>query len=380
MNDQDLREQFATWARPLHDAVPPPPSAIAQRASRRAARIGNACAVGLAVAVVTAVLLVLSAHSGPGEPGNPVPLDGGRGPYTSPPGSPYLATLSPGGDRMVIRNAATGAALGSFRPQHRADAFTWVAASQDDRLFVYAEQASRTGKASFFAVQLTAHGRLNSLQSAALASVTGQIYGMAVSPDDSAFAVATMPLNGLSRARIQVFGIDHERAPLEWTSPDGGAGELSWASPDALAFDWQDSHRESRSGLRILHVPASGSGSLSLLAASRLAVPEPQYAGTPQLTGDGATVLWDVSAGGANWLDEFSATTGRLLRRFPMAGRGAGQSMTYCGVLWASRTGGLVLTQCGHDQEWISSGRVHKVRLAMTIPASMVGERNTFAW
>jgi len=212
------------------------------------------------------------------------------------------------------------------------------------------------------------------------ASTTGQIYGMAVSPDDSAFAVATTPLSGLSRGRIQVFGIDHRRAPLEWTSPDGAAGELSWASSGMLAFDWQDSHRVSRSGLRILHVPGSGGGTRSLLTASRLAVPEPQNAGTPQLTTDGATVLWDVAAGRTTQLDEFSAATGRLLRRFPMGGRAAGQSMNYCGVLWASRTGESVITQCGADQEWIRGGRVHKVRLAMTIPASMVGERNTFAW
>jgi hypothetical protein len=91
-------------------------------------------------------------------------------------------------------------------------------------------------------------------------------------------------------------------------------------------------------------------------------------------------VLWDVAAGRTTQLDEFSAATGRLLRRFPMGGRGAMQSMNYCGVLWASRTGESVITQCGADQEWIRGGRVHKVRLVMTIPASMVGERNTFSW
>jgi hypothetical protein len=388
MNDQDLREQFETWAQPLHNAVPPPTSVIERRATRRRARIGAACAAGLAVAVVTAVLLFTGGISGQGEPGHPAPPLRGRGAYLFPPDSPYLATLSPDGGRMAVRNAATGAALSVLRPQHRGDAFTRVAASQDDRLFIVAEQASRTGKASFFAVRLTPHGRLNSVQNVPWASVSAQIYGIAVSPDDSAFAVATMPLSGLARARVQVFGIDHQRGPLEWTSP-GGAGALSWADNGTLAFDWQGASG-SGSGLRILHVPATGSGTRSLLGASRLAVPAPQYVGrartgswaqgTPQLTEDGKTVLWDVSAGRTTQLDEFSAATGRLLRRFPMGGQGAGHSTAYCGVLWASRTGDSVLTQCARDQEWISRGRVHKVRLALTIPDSMVGERNTFAW
>jgi hypothetical protein len=361
----------------LHESVPPPVSAIARRTTRRRARIGAACAAGLAVAVVTAVLLLLGGLSGPGEPGNPMPLDGGHGRYPSPPGHPFLMTLAPDGGRAVVRNAATGATVASLRPASPRGTFTWVAAAPDDRMFVLGEEIGSTGTTRFEALRL---GRIPTVLAGLGVSTTGQIYGMAVSPDDSAVAVATTPRSGLARGRIQVFGIGHQRPPLEWTSPVGAAGELSWTSSGTLAFDWQDTHRDSRSGLRILHVPGSGSGTRSLLGASRLAVPEPQYAGTPQLTADGATVLWDVAAGKANWLDEFSATTGRLLRRYPMAGRRAGQSMTYCGVLWASRTGDSVITQCGRDQEWIRGGRVHKVRLVMTIPASMVGERNTFAW
>ena len=40
MNDEDLREKFAAWARPLHEAVPPPAgsSAAGQEARRTAGR------------------------------------------------------------------------------------------------------------------------------------------------------------------------------------------------------------------------------------------------------------------------------------------------------------------------------------------------------
>ena len=58
MNDEDLRERFAAWARPLHEAVPPPAGVIRRRAQRHAARLGAAGASALAaVGVVAAVVI-----------------------------------------------------------------------------------------------------------------------------------------------------------------------------------------------------------------------------------------------------------------------------------------------------------------------------------
>src|SRR5262249_43057920 len=155
------------------------------------AHIGNACAFGLALAVVTAALLIPSLYSAPGTQGNPVPTAVGHGKYSSPPGHPFLMTLAPGGGRAVLRNAATGATLAALRPQYHGGSFAWVAAAPDDRLFVLGEGTGHPGTTKFEVLQLS--GGRPASRSAWQASTTGQVYGVAVSPDDSAFAVATMP-------------------------------------------------------------------------------------------------------------------------------------------------------------------------------------------
>ena len=93
-----------------------------------------------------------------------------------------------------------------------------------------------------------------------------------------------------------VFALTGHQAPREWTSTTGVASTPSWAGDNMLAVNWQNPHDTSPSGLRILQVTGSAGRPQSLLAASRLAIPEMKHAGMPQITQDGSTVLWNAAA------------------------------------------------------------------------------------
>jgi hypothetical protein len=56
MQDEELREQFSEWARPLRAAVPPAVSVIRKRAHRRTARVAAACVTAVAVVAASAIL------------------------------------------------------------------------------------------------------------------------------------------------------------------------------------------------------------------------------------------------------------------------------------------------------------------------------------
>ena len=56
MQDEDLREQFSEWARPLRAAVPPAVSVIRRRARRRTARVAASCVTAVAVLAAGGIL------------------------------------------------------------------------------------------------------------------------------------------------------------------------------------------------------------------------------------------------------------------------------------------------------------------------------------
>jgi hypothetical protein len=381
MHDQKLRDQFDDWARPLRDTAPPPVAVLRRRARRRRARLAAAGASALAV---TGVIVGLAVSGLPGrqDAATPILAVTARHPY--PPGEPYLITLDNRG--AEVRNEANGKVLKVLAPPRPGSSFTWVAAASD-RLFVLADQQDRTGVAYFYALRLGAAGQVVSLRLVPHSgAMNGQIYGMAVSADGSEFAVATMPRVPVTGpARVFVYGFGGARVPRGWVSSAGGVGTLSWAGDTRLAFYWEDTSQPARSGLRILATTlGSGGSALPLLSQSRLAVPEQNNSGSAQLTADGSTVLTAVAEGGSGAaaskvrLGEFAAASGRLLRWKPLTGTDDGT--TYCGVLWASRTGSTLITQCGHIQQAITGGKVTHIRLPMIIPNTMVGDQNTFAW
>jgi hypothetical protein len=398
MNDQKLRDQFEDWARPLRDAAPPAISVIRRRARRR---ITAMTVAGTSALAVTGLIVGLAVGAVPGLPalrpaatrsqaigGRPLPPDPAvtaRHPY--PAGDPYLVTLDNAGAAAVVRNMADGQVLRSLAPPQPGTAFTWVAAAASDRLFLLADQQDGTGVARFYALRLGAAGQVLSLRLVPRAgTITGQIYGLAVSADGSEFAVATSPrLPGPGPRKIRVRGLTRPHPAQTWTSNAGAALRLSWAADDRLAFYWEPSDHFSLPGLRILYVvPGPSAAPRPLLSSSLLTVPGLTNSVGAQLTPDGFTVLAAVTAGSSGQdaarvlLGEYSAKSAQLLRWLPLTGKDTG--LTYCGVLWSSRTGGTLITQCGNVQQAITDGKVTRIRLPLTIPAAAAGWQDTFAW
>jgi hypothetical protein len=395
MNDQQLREQFDAWAEPLRATPPPALGAIRRRARRRVARMaaggGSALAVtGLIIGLGISGWPGLSAaNSGPDTVGSAAPGPAVTAAHPFPPSDPYLVTLDQGGRQATVRSEADGKVLRVLTPPGSGGQFTWVAAAASDRLFLLADQHGRTGAAHFYALRLGPAGQFLSLRLVPGASnLTGQIYGLAVSPDGTEFAVATTPTVPGTQpvSRLWVGGLTRSRPAQTWTSNVGEASTLSFAGDDQLALYWQDNSQDSRSGLRILNVAPRPDGGYArpLPGASRLAVPNQNNSGSAQITADGSTVLSAVAQGSSGAaavkvrLGEFSAASGRLVRWLPLTGQGTG--ITYCGVLWSSRTGSTLITQCGQVQQAITGGKVTRIRLPMIIPNGMVGGQNTFAW
>jgi hypothetical protein len=392
MNDEDLRERFAAWARPLHEAVPPPAGVIRRRARRHAARLGAAGASALAaVGVVAAVViggLLAPASRGPsgrscGAASRPVPSATApcNARHWFPPGYRYLVTIDPYPSKALVKDAATGATVGVIQPPQADTQFRHVAAAPGDHVFVLADEEPVGGQAWFYELRLGRGGRPVSFRQVPGTYTTRSIItGLAVSSDGTRLAVTTESWEPPGPSHVWVFALTGHQAPREWTSTTGVASTPSWAGDSTLAVNWQNSHDTSPSGLRILQVTGSGGRPQSLLGASRLAIPEMKHAGMPQITQDGSTVLWNAAAGGVTRLYEFAAATGRLLRSVPLAGQGSGRHPASCAVLWSGSTGSLLLAQCDHRQETIAGTAVTRVRLAVPIAVSTYIQSRWFAW
>jgi hypothetical protein len=405
MQDQELRERFADWARPLQDTVPPPVAVIRTRARRRVVRRGAAGAVTLAAAGVAAGLVIGGlpgagpSRPAPAAPGAPSPAAtggttiGGKVPdntapvgslanRTVPPDSPYLVQLSD--SQADIMRAATGTLTQTAVAPVSGYGFNWVAATPGDRVFILAAQTPDFSSTRFYVLHVSPDGTVGSLtQVPGAAGVTGSIYGMAVSPDGSELAVATTPQGGTPPSRVWVFGLGSGGGSRLWTSSAGSATALSFAGDDRLGFAWEPGDATATGSgvqfrtLRIGEVAAGGTGSLT--ADSSVTVNSAIAGLDGQVTADGKTVLAVNETGAKATLQEFSAASGAL-RDTVTLGAPPASTAQFCGVLWASGDGSEVLTQCGTAEAWVAGGQVIPVRLAVTVPASQVGWANTFAW
>ncbi len=405
MQDQELRERFAEWARPLQDTVPPPVAVIRTRARRRVIRRGAAGAVTLAAAGVAAGLVIGglpgagASHPAPAAPGGPTPaaipgntIHGSNVPdntapvgtlstRTVPPGSPYLVELSDSG--ADIMNAATGTLIQTAVAPVSGYGFNWVAATPGDREFVLAAQTPSLSSTRFYVLRLTASGQMAGLTPVSgAAGVTGYIYGMAVSPDGTELAVATAPQSSTPTSRVWVVGLGAAGGARQWTSGAGLVNTLSFARDSRLGFTWEPGDAGPTGGgsqfrtLRVNSVQAGGTGSLT--GDSALTVNSADAGQGGQVTADGSTVLAVGQEHGKDTLEEFSAASGQLQDSIPLADA----TIQFCGVLWASADGSEVLTQCGTTQAWVAGGQAIGVKLGVTIPVpdSQVNWANTFAW
>jgi hypothetical protein len=377
MHDDQLREQFTSWAQPLQAARPPALPVLRRRARRRIA--GRATVAGLAVVGAVAVIAV-SGFPRAGHAPAQTPTLGGVPRYA-------VALGRIAGGAGTVLDPATGKVLGTVPTPTPQSDFQWVAAAADDRTFVLAEQP-RAATIRFYLLHLAANGRPGPLTRLDVPPLSdAQIYGMALTADASELAVSWLrfPASSFS-GHISVTTLA-TGATHTWTSAHGVAASVSWAGDRTLAFGWQDNTDHMRSGVRLLDTAAPGSNPL----ASRLVIPASFRAGrldalaNPLITQDGSTVFATMASGTINPVTgsgtksavvRFSARTGKLEAVLTRPAR----SVSFCGILWTDPRGRHLLVQCGTTQASIDGGHRTPIHLHQLIPASPIGYANTFAW
>jgi hypothetical protein len=371
MHDDQLREQFSTWAQPLQAARPPALPVLRRRARRRIAVRGVAVSA-LAVLGVAAVIAV-SGHPRAGHAHSVTPTVHGV--------PRYAVVLQHGGHDAAVLDMVTGKVVGRVTmPGPRAD-FEWVAAAADDRTFVLAGQVPVLA-VGFYVLHLGASGEPGQLAPLNVPPLrSAQVYGMALTADASKLAVAwqnypTGPV--ISHIRVTTLATGATRT---WSSAHGSASTVSWAGDRTLAFTWQDFDHQAQSGVRLLDTEAAGTSPL----ASRLLIPASARVdhlsspGNPVVTQDGSTLFATMAVSTETAIVRFSARTGELLAILvPPVPSGAHPG--YCGVLWTDPHGRHLFAQCGPFQASIEGNRPTRVRLHHFFPASPVGFANTFAW
>ena len=373
MHDDQLREQFTTWAQPLQEAARPPALDVLRRRGRRRTAF-RAATLGLAVLGAVAAIALsgfpqlgrspAAAAAAPGVPRYAVAL-----------GQHYK-----GGQAASVLDMVTGKVLGAVAVPVAGSDFEWVTAASDDRTFVLADQ-SPSLVIRFSLLHLAASGKPGRLTRLDVPPLhRSQIYGMALTADASKLAVAwqNIPVGPVT-SRISVTTLA-TGATRTWTSAQGGADNVSWAGDRTLAFNWEDTVRDARSGVRLLDTATAGTSPLD----SRLLIPASTRTATlsspgdPLITQDGSTVFAVMASGAKTAIASFSARTGKL--KAVLTPAPASQSLWYCGVLWTDPGGRHLITQCATTQDSIEGTRSTRIHLPRLIPASPIGPANTFAW
>ncbi len=376
MNDIELRERFDLWAAPLRATPPPGIAVIRGRARRRAGRL--TAAVGTVVAAVAvAAGLVVSGLGGPSIA--PRPAFWGSARYPAPPGQPFVLVNSSASGPAELRNIATGTVAAIVPPEGKGAMFTALAAAAGDRLFVLAWQ-DRNGELGFDAIKIGARGtHLRTMRLPILPLHGAQVYGITVNPAGTRLVFNTIPPGGGGPATLHAYNLVTGALIGSWQAT-GLVNLAYWPTADRLAIDWPSPAAGELGGLRILDTDRTFSTGSSLAADTQ---PDPAVRGYDRgaLTADGSMALAVTQSGSAEVIQEFSATTGRLLGTIPIgSARAEKQEPEFCGVLWASANGRDVLTQCGTRQQAVTNGRATPIRLPWRFLAQQDGAIMTFAW
>jgi len=364
MQDEDLREQFSEWARPLQAVVPPPVSVIRRRAHRRTARLATACVAAVAVLAAGGTLASREigasqapSHqvlAGPPRLGQLPAPDAGAG------AAPYYVAVSSDGSSAGVWDATNGKKLGTIpAPAEQSSQvgryttiFMSVAAAGDDRTFVLAASTNTSSRkavpVSLFEMRLAADGTPGPLRPLTFPrqqqGMVGQWYqniaGMALTAGGTKLAIATDRMyddkNGPADIEVITLATGATRT---WTSTPQAISSLSWAGDSTLAY--------ACGGVCLLDTTASGHD----LDQARLLIPwsTATYHGMqglqwPMITPDGSAVYVAMENGpGSIGLVEYSARTGRPLRVViqPQNIDGA-----FCGTLWSDPSGQHLTAAC----------------------------------
>jgi hypothetical protein len=413
MQDQELRELFDTWARPLRATPPPDIATLRRRAARRkTAWLATTAGTGLAVAGVLAGFLASGII-----PSRPAAKAGHGGlprsaAYAAPPGQPYVfvnssATFANQGSGPTtpaeLRNAATGKVVKVLRPVGQGASFANAAAAPGDRAFVLAQRNS-DGTLSLAEIRISASGKPGPLRliwrypyvcvavgpcvpSLTLPAGT-QPENMSVNAAGTRVSFLAATPNGLGGSLV-VYNLQTGTLIGRWPASNGigfaqflGTGDELVASVGGV-----DKGRD-----RLVDTSTAFRPGSSLLADSRPA----QTDGFPgsftqdgnvwmntnygQLGGAGVQPYGGPAATGNEVLIEYTARSGKPLRKFLIGPASALQGPHFCGVLWASANGGEMLTQCGTRQLEITGSHVTRVKLAWLLPSNTGFDTSTFAW
>jgi hypothetical protein len=385
MQDYELRDQFEEWAKPLRATPAPAVAALRSRIRRRTARTAAATGSALAVVGLVAGLLVAGGLAGSGKLGGPAFQAPGSA-YPAPPGQPYVFVNSSATFINVgavsatpaeLRNAATGKVVKVLRPVRRGVGFSNAAAAPGDRLFVLAQQDS-DGTLSFAEIRIGRSGMPGALRQVLpdLPMPAGtQVVSMAVNAPGTrlSFITAADP-NQSSSGSLVVYNLQTGTLIGSWPIDINGASFRFLGDGNNLVASIATVERGQD---RVVDTTTPFRPGSSLLADSR-----PYGAGSNfgTFTQDGNTGIEFVSNRGRVLLVEYSAASGKVLRKIPIGPSSATAGPYLCGALWASANGHEIWTQCGTRQLVIVGGHATQIRLAWLLPTDTTSGASEFAW
>ena len=291
-----------------------------------------------------------------------------------PASAPFLVVLdlqqagSPAVVYRISQQQPRPRPVATVRMQGRGATFTGVVAAADDRTFVLTgtSQSGRSLVTRYYELRLRSDGMVGGIVPLSLrlpGAPPGGLGIAAISPDGTRLAVAGQTGGP---ATIVVVSLA-TGAVRTWVTPGpaGQIGSLSWDGSRQLAFLWTapGGHRP---GLRLLDTAAAGR---SLLTSSRQLIAATvrlgRFAGLAYapITATGSAVFALMAeplrppAGPGSRLAvvAFSPRTGqpvRVIAQAPQSGMGS-----YCGVVWADRSGRQLVTSCGYDLGSTENGR-----------------------
>jgi len=365
MKDQDLRDRFAAWARPIESAQVPAIEIISRRARRRRRRIAVAGATAAAtgcLALVVVLPIVSQRHSHPLAtttgwlPAGPLP-----GPGAGPATAPFFVMLDLQRDPTpaVVYRVSHGhpqpQRIATVRPP-RGVTLSDVTAAADDRTFLLTGNRFRghTMVTRYYELKLNAAGRpgrLIPLRISLPARPEGGLGVAGLSPDGRSLAVVGQSGSGLTVGVVSL----GTGAIRTWSAPGPAIQglNLSWEDARRLALLWTPQHGMPE--IRVLDTSLRGG---SLMTRSRLLVPATVRFGRftgllpAAITSTGREIFAlmplhpPYGPGALTAVVEFSARTGRpdrVIAQSQESGMGS-----FCGVLWADRSGRQVVTSCGY--------------------------------
>ena len=371
MNDDELRAGLRSLAEPAERSPIPEVGVIQRRARRHARRSAAAGAVVLAILAVVAAVAVprvlrspwhVTPVTGPSRTGW-IPAARLPAPDAGPASAPYFLLLA-GTWRVEVTISRTdlkdklAPALRTFAvvsPPGRGMAFTGIAAAADDRTFLLVGTSSKPSHTatSYFELRLRPDGTPYPLTRLAISPPlppTGGTGGIALTPDGSRLAIAARV-----GAKTIVEVVDLATGSVRSWSARGDARSLSWITDGRLAVLWQPT---GRTGLTIRVLSTNGPGP-DLLGASRLLVAPSAGIGqfhhlaAGQIVATTGKIFALMSRpasptsgpGQQTAIAAFSAATGAprgIVNQYPQTGPGS-----YCGVLWADRSGRQLVSSCG---------------------------------